>query len=299
MTSYNRNYYGNPKTDPVAIEKNRLGVSPSDIPNQKNLPSTYFKTKFSYTLQKRKRPNIQHDKGHLVFPKRAPTLEDKMTLLKWKSMTSVAEAIRPDLTDATAAYNHFLEGKGSTRTFSYERYVSGDESGRKTLENAILHIKLGIEDLWLENNSLRSFCVSGPEIRCGGSNVDKKIFPYPKTENWQKAIGAHSIWLYGDVKVVVDENNYPSFYAIVTLNAEDMYNFNPGANDIATGIPDSENGALTITRLAHPYLNKATLTRSVSWKGFSNKNVSIVSREKGRYERERQSKENRRLRNRV
>ena len=45
-------------------------------------------------------------------------------------MLETSEAMRPDLTDANAAYRHFHEGEGKPRGFSYDRYVNTDSSGR-------------------------------------------------------------------------------------------------------------------------------------------------------------------------
>jgi hypothetical protein len=51
----------------------------------------------------------------------------------------------------------------------------------------------------------------------------------------------------------------------MTVHAEDRYNFNPGAADIATGTPDGANGRFEQTGLAHQYTNSGSLEREVSW----------------------------------
>lgn len=51
----------------------------------------------------------------------------------------------------------------------------------------------------------------------------------------------------------------------MTLHAEDRYNFNPGAKDITTGIPDSDNGIFEVTGLAKQYTQTATLRRIIEW----------------------------------
>jgi hypothetical protein len=56
-----------------------------------------------------------------------------------------------------------------------------------------------------------------------------------------------------------------SFDVEMTIHAEDMYNFNPGDSDIATGTPDSANGRFEITGLGHEYLNRGTFTQSFSF----------------------------------
>ncbi len=48
----------------------------------------------------------------------------------------------------------------------------------------------------------------------------------------------------------------------MTIHAEDRYNFNPGAADIATGAPDSANGRFEITGLGHEFLSTGTYSHS-------------------------------------
>lgn len=301
-SSIRTNYQGHPQQTRTAQQKQRFGVTSEDLPVQVKSLKTPFKGAFTYRIGPPKRPSITHDQGHLVLKPAAPTMTDRANFAKWKAIAGTAETIRPDLVDALAAYNHFLEGKGAARTFSYDRYVTGDKSGRVTLNNAINHIKLGVIDIWLADPTKTSFNVTGPAIPCGAS-LDKysnaALFPYPETENWQKALGAHTIWLSGQVNVV-DNQGTPHFYLLMTLHAEDMYNFNLGGQkDIVTGIPDNINGRFTQTRLAHPYLNTAKLTRSVSWKGVLPKEAQSMARQKARFERDRQPEHNRLIWNQI
>jgi hypothetical protein len=103
--------------------------------------------------------------------------------------------------------------------------------------------------------------MTGGQISCGSSS----LFPYPATENWQKAIGGHIIWLSGEVKVT-DKSGEIWFYLSMKVHAEDRYNFNPGQKDIATGIPDSDNGIFEITGLGKQFTQKSTLSRVIRWK---------------------------------
>lgn len=105
-------------------------------------------------------------------------------------------------------------------------------------------------------------------------------YPYPATENWQKAIGAHSVWMEIDGEVEVTRDFEPvapgefgppapvyarRFDLSLTMHMEDMYNFNPGAADIVTGIPDDDNGKFELTGLGQQYLNTGTAGRSLSF----------------------------------
>ena len=90
-------------------------------------------------------------------------------------------------------------------------------------------------------------------------------FPYPETENWQKAIGGHPVWTSADVQVTGAAPNR-NFTMTITLHAEDRHNFNPGAADINTGVPDSANGVFEVTGQARQYTNYGELTRVVTWR---------------------------------
>ena len=161
-----------------------------------------------------------------------------------------------------------------------------------TLKNAILDIQTGVIDLYNANKTLKNFMLTGSAISCGTSTN----FPYPATENWQKAIGGHSIWLSGNVTIYGGVNSKPRFELSMTLNAEDRYNFNPGAQDIVTGIPDADNGIFEMTGLAHQYDQLSRIKRVVVWVGTDMGVISATTQNSGR---ERQPSDNRRLRNRI
>ena len=210
--------------------------------------------------------SIQFDNGFLdKFSRRSPTASDYVALAKWKAKLELAESLRPDLVNALQAYRHFLDGGGRPRTFSYESYVLNDESGRVTLANAMLDIQDGVEEIWETNrleliSNLTSFSITGGQISCGSDS----LFPYPATENWQKAIGGHIIWLSGNVTVSKQDGDV--WFALdMTLHAEDRYNFNPGQRDIVTGIPDSDNGIFEITGLGNQFDQTAELRRMIKW----------------------------------
>lgn len=90
-------------------------------------------------------------------------------------------------------------------------------------------------------------------------------YPYPETENWQKAIGAHHIWSSSDITVTRLEGGRLMASANVTLTAEDRYNFNPGQDDIATKVPDSERGVLEESGLAHQFDQSGTAAFTTQW----------------------------------
>jgi hypothetical protein len=86
------------------------------------------------------------------------------------------------------------------------------------------------------------------------------------TENWQKTIGGHPIWITAVVDVIPDATaRVRKFSVIMTIHMEDMYNFNPNEHDKATGIADAENGLFETTGLAREYLNVGEAQRTLSF----------------------------------
>ena len=257
----------------------------------------------TYTVGPPVRPPITHDNGFLDrFARRSPNSSDWVRLSRWIATLEAAEAAQGvpfvphnDISDALGAYRHFLFGNGRSRTFSYERFVANDRSGAKTLENAIIEAEQGAQQIyWTQypGQATARFSMTGTALSCGGG-PNGSLFPYPATENWQKAIGAHYIWLSAEV-TVTNPSGLPNYTMVMTLHAEDRYNFNPGASDIATGIPDSDNGMFEVTGLAQQYDHFSTLARTASWTRAGT--PSSVSEGPGR---QRQPDDNRRVRNRT
>src|SRR5262249_24066239 len=110
-----------------------------------------------------------------------------------------------------------------------------------------------------------TFQLTGPAIPAGRRR--NRRFPYPVTENWQKAIGAHYIWMSANVTVApaARPNGKPRLTMHETLHAQDRYNFNPGMKDIATSTRDAENGRFQQVGLAKQYENSGTSRRNVAW----------------------------------
>jgi len=252
------------------------------------------------------RPPIVHDNGFLdAYAPRPAGMADRALLLEWRAILELGEAgqgvpLVPHnhLPDALAAYRHFLYGHGTDRVFSYERYVSDDQSGQTTLDNALLDFRRGVEDVLAGGPpaSPATFHLTGSAISCGANPFKfpelAALFPYPATENWQKAIGAHYIWLSGTINML----GAGTFDAIVTLHAEDRYNFNKNNLDIATKIPDSANGRFEVTGLAQQYTNYAQLVRQVKWKAPTGASAEVIRIDN---ERQRKPHDNRRARNRL
>jgi WXG100 family type VII secretion target len=236
------------------------------------------------------RPDIQQDNGFLdKFPPREPTLADRLRLLKWRAMLEGSEAMMPQLADANAAYRHFLDGNGADRQFDYERYIADDPSGQVALQNIVADAQEHAETLGQGRNQ---FSMTS-DIYPVGSNDPR--YPYPQTENWQKAIGYHPVWTSANVQVSGSGAD-ATYTMTLTLHVEDRYNFNPGAQDIATGIPDSDNGVFEVTGLAHQYTNYSEVTRVVTWKAGNAADAQVVDTDTSR---NRRPADNRRIRNQI
>lgn len=256
-----------------------------------------------YRLGPPTRPAIQHDNGHLdSFPSRPPTAEDRIKLAKWIAMLEGAELLcstgsknfvsacdGEDLSDANAAYRHFLFGNGEDRTLNYERYLQDDPQGKTVIPNLLPVFQRHAEVIGKDRVK---FSITSEAFTVGTNGIAR----YPDTENWQKTIGGHNIWVSADVSVSVNAAAEVIYSAEMTIHMEDRYNFNSGQHDIKTGIPDSENGVFEITGLGKQYMNFGTVRRQLSWRegswnSFTTKGAPV--------DRQRKPKDNRRVRNRV
>ncbi len=225
--------------------------------------------------------------------RREPTWEDRKKLARWRIALGLAEAghvtpaalvpksiaeeanLARELKDGLPAYHHFQYGDGKPRAVDYESflaakddgYVKGDASGAKILDSAIEDTRAAAIELdemqFPGSPGRRRF-----EMRSQVITVCKENprYPYPVTQNWQKAIGGHPIWITAAVEVDADPaTKRRDFRVMMRIHAEDMYNFDPGKRDIATGILDDANGLFEITGLANEYLNTGEANRTISF----------------------------------
>jgi hypothetical protein len=221
------------------------------------------------------KPVIRHDHGFLddgkgnidLKKKRHPTPEDIWEFAKWAAKLEAAETVYWKLEDATKAYRHFLYGNGAQKKFDYDEYMDEDESGKvflKNLLNAAKKDSVGISQSKLTKPGSTSQATAF-EMFTKPIGVGSKVSllgPYPKTENWQKAIGAHFVYGYAKVNAKIPAKDSTVQYQInLHMYAEDMYNFNPGAQDITTHTPDSANGRFEECGLAKEFLHTSEFKR--------------------------------------
>ncbi len=212
--------------------------------------------------------------------------------MTWQNQYSAPCSIASVSPDSEVGIDGFIKGGDHIRVFPALADSQGMSPVVRSSENRT-RAAYALHGSAVPADSGR-FSFTGGAISCGSTTGG---FPYPATENWQKAIGAYSIWISGDVVEKPDaQSGTPHFTLTLVIHAEDRYNFNPGAADIATGIPNDENGVFEITGLAKQYMNYATLTRRVAWSGppAMSFTVSMVP-----WARQRHTDDNRRLRNRL
>lgn len=206
-------------------------------------------TEGKYQIGPPTQPHLEFDDDFPYDPNATPTAEDYAKLAKWKAILRGAQVLRPDLDDATELYAHYLEGTGTPMTVDYEEAYREDPAIRRTVDKEIELAKQEAERLIRETGQT-AFQMTG----------DPRSSEYPVTENWQKALGSHAV--YGTADVVV---NGDKVTMKIKIHAEDMYNFNKGAADIATGAPDDENGRFSTLGWAKGFRTHGVVERTVTW----------------------------------
>jgi hypothetical protein len=228
-----------------------------------------------------RRPNIKHDHGFLDdgkgnidnSKKQSPTDRDRDHKEVWKFLLGNSIQRRPELKDANDAYKHFLvDNNGAQFTVRYDGFLKEDTNGQTVLKSAIDDTRTGVLDVFDKKfpnpatvPGRESLQVTSTPVTVGRV-VPELRYPYPDSENWQKAIGGHSLWL--SATALIDSNPVIKARTVaitMTLHAEDMYNFNPNDADIATNVRDSENGRFEIVGLGTEFLQIGTATRTIAF----------------------------------
>jgi surface antigen/murein DD-endopeptidase MepM/ murein hydrolase activator NlpD len=270
---------------PISYKKPSLPILPVLTPadlnpkvlkdiNSLKISTQNIMLKTSYKLGMPIRPDIKHDDGFSTKPKESPSLGDYLTKEKWLNLARGASVYMPD---AAQAYFHYIEGGGKNLDFSYEEMLLEDNNTRKGFKAVISDIQQAAENIFRQilgvsseyGKSTQVFNLTGGQI----------IAEYPDTENWQKAIGGHSIW--SSAKVTIKPGLKRRYSMEYTLHAEDRYNFNPGQKDITSQTPDDENGRLVVVGLANEYMRySTTATRIISWEesDYPRTQVSFLTR---------------------
>jgi len=255
----------------------------------------------NYQIGETPAPSIHHDNGFLQnpsnrfdpvpIPTRPPTEAERDYYQSEQRRASAGNIVsgipgaglidsRANLDEGIDGYRHFLNGEGETYNVDYEKYLASDKHGKTTrnsieedirsaseqiFTNEVTNGNINLEEIAL--GDIVTFTVSGsPKVvnEDVGENPDAR-YPYPDSENWQKAIGAHHVYTKSEITVTRVETGELRASAETTVNFEDRYNFNPGQNDIATGVPDSERGVLEETGLAQQFDQVGQARLNTTW----------------------------------
>ncbi|MGV9415866.1 hypothetical protein ACWDOP_38720 [Nocardia sp. NPDC003693] len=212
-----------------------------------------------YTVGGPKKPHLNKDETFTPGSEDA-TLEDYKNLAIWKAKLLAGEVGKSELDDATAAYRRYLENSGEKLEIDFEEAYREDPAIKSVVDSEISRAAQAADLIAKQGNS---------EFQITGGSYDVRN---PSTENWQKTIGAHQEWSHSNVRV--DGNKVTME---ITVEAMDYYNFNKGANDIATGIPDDDNGRFAEVGLASPFETEGKITRTVTWELGQPPGSSVVT----------------------
>lgn len=181
-------------------------------------------------------------------------------------MLEGAQVIREDLEDATIAYNHYRENTGKDLYIDYEKVHREDKIIQSYVDGKIKIAQMDAEKILTQIEEKRLYSTTDTVF----FSMTGKAIPIPNgtSENWQKTVGAHYIW--GSADVIVQNN---TLTLDIIIRAIDRYNFNKGQKDIASSIPDDENGRFAIIGVAQSFLTKGELKRKITWTRGNNLNL--------------------------
>lgn len=192
-------------------------------------------------------PQVEFDNDFPYDPEFEPEASDYMNYAKWVGMLTGASALKY-LPDGCMTYSHYLFGDGKTISVDYEKAYRQD-SGVKTSVDAKINEGITAAVQYYNSTGKTDFSLTG------GPTTAKN---YPVTQNWQKAIGGHTLWNSMDVSV---KDNMMSID--LSVHELDRYNFNKGAEDIATGASDDQNGRFESAGWAHSFNTESELHRKI------------------------------------
>ena len=198
-------------------------------------------------------PNISDtfDEGFKYDPSAVPSEEDYESWKEWNRNATLAGFV-PWLKDASKMYKNYLSNSGEDQIIDYERAYKEDGVIKKYIDNEISIMKNTVNSLYFNGDAGTSFKLVGT----------LQGIPNGDSENWQKTIGAH--YVYGVGYVTIDPETEKATMQ-VTFYTEDMYNFNPGQADIASGTPDAVNGRFAELGWAKEFKTTGSITFTETW----------------------------------
>lgn len=180
----------------------------------------------------------EFDNGYPFNPNMQPTMSDYLNWAKWGVISAGAGALG-HLPDGVAAYEHYRNGDGSPLEVNFAKAYNQDSVIRENTDRTVAETNRAVQQM-IEKGTQPPFTITS---ECMGTGSD------PSTENWQKAIGRYQTWVSADVSYD-DKGNV---VVNSTVHMWDLYNFNNGQYDIATGEPDDVNGRFEALGWAHSF----------------------------------------------
>lgn len=166
---------------------------------------------------------------------------------KWGLLLTGGQ-IKGHLPDGIKMYQHYRGNSGKDKHIDYGKAYKEDVAVRSFInmvntENELAALeyyrRTGITDFTITSEYYQSNQYGG----------------YPKTENWQKAIGDHRA--YGTTSIQIQSNQ--KIQTVTKIYESDKYDFNAGQSDIASGASDNENGRFATLGWAKPFYTYGSL----------------------------------------
>ncbi|MEU7996183.1 RHS repeat-associated core domain-containing protein [Micromonospora sp. NPDC049060] len=208
------------------------------------------------------------DDDFVYDPKAKATPADIASRAKWQAyrygcIASVRAGVGPcaDWGDAPYMYDRYASGTGEPYVFDFAPAYDQDPFLREVIDAEIAAAQRASEQLAGKSGS-HSFQITGQS---------QNIRSNPATERWQKTLGSFDIWASAEVTVTGD-----TVAMRITIHAEDRWDFNKDAKDIATGISDNENGRFAELGWAKGFNSSGSMVKDVVWKAGSPKSATVT-----------------------
>lgn len=186
-----------------------------------------------------------YDNDFPYDPDAKPTLSDRVNWAKWGVISDGADLVNV-LPDGVAAYEHYRNGDGSPLEIDYQKAYQEDSGVRASVDYYVNET----------NDAVAQMIADGKKPPFSITSELVSSTNYPTTENWQKAIGAHRMWVSADVTV----DSKGNVVVTSTVHELDRYNFNKGMSDITTGTSDNVNGRFETLGWAHSFDTHGSVT---------------------------------------
>ena len=195
-------------------------------------------------------PTFEFDPGFQYDPNAVATAADKKSWNAWGRKAWLA-GLDPWLQDAAKMYKHYRDNTGPSVQIELARAYKEDSGYKKGFDNEIGTMQNFVNSSYSGGAGTSFEIIGGLQGIANGSS-----------ENWQKTIGA--FYTYGHGQVTIDPSTGTATM-VVTFYMEDMYNFNPGMADIASGTADAVNGRFAQLGWAKEFKTYGSMTKTVTW----------------------------------